>query len=125
MTATPIQSDLALWHSLRTRRRRTHETRGLDATANRWLARAQHARLSLAWLKREAQAVLALDGHWSKLSDAQLDEQVAQLRDAFACGRPKADHVPAGLAAVRGVATRTTQHRRGPARGRGGDPGVA
>ncbi|MDP6153687.1 MAG: hypothetical protein QF785_09950 [Phycisphaeraceae bacterium] len=108
MTATPIQSDLALWHSLRTRRRRTHETRGLDATANRWLARAQHARLSLAWLKREAQAVLALDGHWSKLSDAQLDEQVAQLRDAFACGRHKSEHVHAGLAAIREVAARTT-----------------
>ncbi len=59
--ATPIQSDLMLWSALRTRRRRIEPLRGIDAKTRRWMSRAKHATKGMKYLRREAEAVVAME----------------------------------------------------------------
>lgn len=102
-----VQDDHMRWAMLRTRRRAHTQTRGLDAAANRWLARLRHAPRGLRYLRQEAQAVAALENQWSDLSDAAMDERITELRGVFARQRQQREHLRQGLAAVREVARRT------------------
>ena len=111
MSSTPIQADLTLWTTLRTRRRKVTFSHGLDAVATRWLARLRHSRRGSRYLRREAEAVVAVEAEWSALSDEALDQRIAELREVFACRRHEASHVRLGFAAVREVAWRTTGQR--------------
>ncbi len=106
MTATPVQSDLTLWYALRTRRRHNESRRGLDAMANRWLARLKHAKIGLKYLRQQAHAAAAMEQQLMDLSDRLLDERINDLRQVFARRQHKAEHVVAGLAAIRETARR-------------------
>ncbi len=108
VSSSSVQSDLMLWDALRTRRRRSEPLRGLDAAAYRWQSRLKHARVGLRQLRREAEAVVAMDGHWSTMTDETLDQQITDLRVVFARRNHKKDHIRAGFAAVREVAYRTS-----------------
>ncbi len=111
MASAPIQSDLALYSMLRTRRRRVEMPRGLDAMANRWLARLKHIRLNVRQLKAQAQAIVALESAWAERTEAQLEERLEEIRTVFARRRQTPEHVRQGFAAVREVAWRTTGER--------------
>lgn len=106
MTHAPIQSDLATWHTLRTRRRRIELLRGIDGMAHRWRSRLKHARTNLSYLSAEADAVVALEDQWKQFTEAQLDEKVAQVREWFARRRHERLQVREALATVREVAHR-------------------
>src|SRR5687768_10184772 len=108
MTSTPIQSDLSLWSTLRTRRRHVEPLRGLDAVVNRWMTRAKHARSGLGFLSREAEAVVAAEKTWSGLGDAELDARIVELREVFARRTHDRDAVRAAFGAIREVARRET-----------------
>ena len=108
MTATPVQSDLTLWHALRTRRRRNESRRGLDATAHRWLSRLKHRKIGLAELRRRAETAVAMEAQWMDLSDRLLDERMGEIREVFARRQHTTQHVCAGMAAIREVARRET-----------------
>jgi len=119
LSATPIQSDWTLWHTLRTRRRHTDPLNGLDAMAYRWSARLKHARVGNGYLRREADAVVALEPQWTDLTDAQLDEKVLSLREAFARRTHDRQQIRQGLAAVREVAHREIGEKPYPVQIRG------
>lgn len=106
MTTAPVQSDLATWHTLRTRRRRTEILRGIDAQANRWKSRLKHARHNLAFLQREAEAVVADTQRWQDMSDAVLDERINEVREVMALRKYDDLQVRAAASAVREVARR-------------------
>ena len=80
MTIAPLQSDMVLWHTLRTRRKRQKANRGLDAVANRWLQRLRHARKGMRHLHREVEAVERMSKQMAELSETALDEQIEQIR---------------------------------------------
>jgi len=106
MSSSSIQSDLAAWHTLRTRRRRNEIMRGMDATAVRLRARIKHARKDLAFLKREAEAVLSESKQWEELSDEVLNTRIAEIREIFARRKYDNIQVRAAAAVVREVARR-------------------
>ncbi len=106
MTSSQVQSDSMMWDALRTRRRRQEPMRGLDAAAFRWQSRFKHARTGLAKLRREAEAVVAMEDQWAGLTDGQLDEKIAELRTVFARRLHKDEHIRQGMAAIREAALR-------------------
>ena len=106
MSQASVQADLAVWHTLRTRRRRQRIHRGIDGIANRWVARARHARLNMAYLRREAEAVDAMDQQWRDLAESALDSRVTEVRESFARREPTPDQIRVALATVREVARR-------------------
>jgi preprotein translocase subunit SecA len=97
-----------LWSTLRTRRRHVEPLRGLDAMAHRWVSRAKHSRIGPAYLRREAQAIVALESQYAAMSDEALDARIVELRDVFARRTHKGPEIRAGLAAIREVAKRET-----------------
>ena len=102
----PVQSDLAAWHTLRTRRRRIEVLRGIDAQALRWKSRIKHSKRSLAFLRRQAEAVVAETTEWENLSDQVLDERIQEVREVFALRKYDDLQVRAAASAVREVARR-------------------
>jgi preprotein translocase subunit SecA len=106
MTQAPMQADLAVWHTLRTRRRQAKMYRGLDGMANRWGARFRHARTNMAYLRRQAEAIDKLGATWRALSEQALDEKVLESRTAFGRHAPSREQIRIGLATVREVARR-------------------
>ncbi|MCC7192891.1 MAG: hypothetical protein IT444_08940 [Phycisphaeraceae bacterium] len=108
MSSPPIQSDLTLWSTLRTRRRQVESLRGLDARARRWQARFKHSRVNSSFLKREAEAIVADDQKWAVLSDDALDNGMRELREIFARRKQTDQEIRAGLGAIREAAFRET-----------------
>jgi preprotein translocase subunit SecA len=106
MTQTPIQADLATWHTLRTRRRKVEMARGMDAVAQRYRARIKHGRRNLAFLRKQAEAVVAESPQWESLTDEQLDERIADVHEVFARRRYDDAQVRAAACCVREVARR-------------------
>ena len=96
----------ALWQSLQTRRRPVKHRRGLDELAAQWLMRSHHARWGLSRWKRLARRVDALDQHYSAMSDADLDQRVAEHRDTFVRRRIDDQRLVEAMAALRQVAHR-------------------
>lgn len=106
MSQTPVQSDLALWTTLRIRRRHVQQLQGMDAKAGRWVTRIKKSRKGLAFLNRQADQVLALSQQFTDMTEAQLDERIAELRSVFARRKIEDDQLIAATAAVREVARR-------------------
>jgi preprotein translocase subunit SecA len=98
----------ALFESIRSRRRRPDDLRGLDALARRAGVRIRAARVNLAWLRREAQEIDKLAPEFRSSSDGVLDEYIERVRDQFRRGRAEDEIVRRGLALVREVARRDT-----------------
>ncbi|MCE9589126.1 MAG: hypothetical protein K8S99_01220 [Planctomycetes bacterium] len=105
---SPIQSDLSLWSTLRTRRRRVDPLMGMDAMAGRWLSRLKHSKIGLKHLRRDAEAVVAMTPQWHALSDEALDAKVLELREIFARRTHANEHIRDAAAAVREIARRET-----------------
>ena len=80
--------------------------RGLDGMANRWGARVRHARINMGYLRREAEAVDALDNTWREFGEQALDEKVLEVREAFARRDPTREQIRVALATVREIARR-------------------
>ena len=104
MSQTPVQSDLALWTTLRIRRRHVEQPRGLDAKAGRWITRIKKSRKGMALLNRQADAVMALEPQIKDLTDEQLNARIAEIRSVFATRKIDDDQLIAGTALVREVA---------------------
>jgi len=106
MSLTPVQSDIALWNTLRIRRRVKKQLRGPDAMANRWIAKAKHARINVAYLRKEADIILGMGQAWQDLTEAQLDERTMEVRSVFARRKYEREDVRQGMCAVREIARR-------------------
>jgi preprotein translocase subunit SecA len=111
LSQTSIQSDQRLWHSLRIRRRQVEQLRGIDATASKWINRIRLARKGTAYLKQQADKVVAQEKEWAGLREGELDLKLMDLRDAFSAREMKEEVICAGFAAIREVAFRETGER--------------
>ena len=98
----------ALYQSLRSRRRRPETLRGLDSVAGHIGMRVMYGRVSLSYLRRQAEAVDALDKPMRNHSDRALDQLVSDLREVFHRGRQDEETVRRSLASIREVARRET-----------------
>ncbi len=98
----------ALYESVASRRRRPETYRGLDLVANHMAVRLRHRKVSVRYLRREAEAVDALAPEFRNHSEAALDEAVRTLRETFLRGRQDEAALRRAVAAVREVARRET-----------------
>lgn len=96
-----------LFDSVRSRRRRADVPAGLDAAATALAVATQRLRLTRGQLARRAHAIVALAPRFHAMSEAALDAEIADLREAFVSRRrdPPVDHA---LAVLREVARRET-----------------
>lgn len=106
MTSTPIQSDLAMWYTLRIRRRFKPPLNWADSLANRWISRARQAKINVAYLRQEAEAVDAMGKQWRDLTEEQLTSRIEEVRSIFGRRKCDRDQVRAAMATVREVAHR-------------------
>lgn len=109
--SAPLQSDLALWNTLRIRRHRYEPMQGLDGIANRIRTRLKHSRIANSYLMREAKAVVEVEKMWADLTDEALDNRVKEIREIFARRTHKQVDVRHAFCAVREVAFRETGER--------------
>jgi len=98
----------ALYESVRSRRRRPPTYTGLDLLANHVQVKLRHRKVSVAFLRREAEAVDALATEFRNHSEAALDEAVRTIREVFVRGRQDDATVRRAMAAIREVARRET-----------------
>ncbi|MFN7021761.1 MAG: hypothetical protein ACK4WH_10600, partial [Phycisphaerales bacterium] len=98
----------ALFESVRSRRRRPPNYRGLDLAAAYVGMKLRHRRISLAWLRSEAERTDALAADLKTHSDAALNDVVRQTREAFVRGRVDDEMVRRAFALVREVGRRET-----------------
>jgi preprotein translocase subunit SecA len=97
-----------LFESLRSRSRRPEVNKGLDGVVARMGTRTRQRAVSLRWLEREADKVVALRDEVRGHSEAALDEAVGDIRERFVRGRQDHAAVNRALALVREVARRET-----------------
>lgn len=98
----------ALYESLRTRRRKPEDPKGLDMVATYARMKFRNRRVTLSWLRAQAQQVDALAPDLRTHSDAALNEVVRECRERFVRGREDEECVRRGFAVVREVARRET-----------------
>jgi preprotein translocase subunit SecA len=98
----------ALYESLRSRRRRPESHRGLDLLAAHTGMKLRHRKISLAWLRREADKIDTMEVSMRNHSERALDEVVRSLRESFVRGRQDDETVRRALAAIREIARRET-----------------
>ncbi len=98
----------ALFESLRARRRKPENPRGLDIVASMARTKLKHARHTLSWLRSQAQIVTTHAKDLRTHSDAALNEHVRELRELFMRGREDESTIQRALAAIREVARRET-----------------
>jgi preprotein translocase subunit SecA len=98
----------ALYESLRTRRRRPLQPKGLDVVASRARVMIKHARESLGWLRTQAELTDRQAKDLRTHSDAALAEVVRECREVIVRGREDDAMVRRAFAAVREVARRET-----------------
>jgi len=98
----------ALFESIRSRRRRPPNHRGLDLAAAYIGMKLRHRKITLGWLRAEAMHVDALAKDFKSHSDAALNEVVRETREGFVRGRVDDRTVHRAFALVREVARRET-----------------
>lgn len=98
----------ALYESLRSRRRRPVQHKGLDLAWAHTRMKMKHASVSLAWLRDQALSVEKIGETLRSHSDAALSEVVRECRELMVRGREDQSGVQRSLAAVREVARRET-----------------
>jgi preprotein translocase subunit SecA len=98
----------ALYQSLRTRRLKPPNHKGLDVVAAYARMKIRHGRVTTSWLRSEARRIDTLAPELKRHSDAALSEVVRDVRETFIRGRHEQEHVRRGLACVREVARRET-----------------
>jgi len=98
----------ALFESLRSRRVKPKVPSGVDMAFGRVLMRAKNRRISIAWLRDQAQQVDRLAPEIRNCSDGVLDEHITRAREVFARGRADEESVRRALALTREAARRIT-----------------
>lgn len=98
----------ALFESIRSRRRRPPNYRGLDLAASYLGMKVRHRRITLSWLRAEAEHVDGMAKDLRSHSDAALSEVVREARESFVRGRVDQESVRRAFALVREVARRET-----------------
>src|SRR5688572_17928395 len=98
----------ALYESLRSRRRRPETHRGLDSLAAHAAMKLKHRKVSLPWLRAEAQRIDTFEKSMRNHSERALDEVVRTLRESFVRGRQDDEAVRRSMAAIREIARRET-----------------
>jgi preprotein translocase subunit SecA len=98
----------ALFDSIRSRRRRPEMPRGLDALASRVAVTVRNRRISISWLQHQAQQIDALSSQVRNSSEAVLDANIAEIREAFIRGRHDEPAVRRAMSLVREIARRET-----------------
>lgn len=98
----------ALYQSIQSRRRRPETHKGLDSFASHAAMKLRTGRVTVAWLRKQAELVATLSPNLRTYSDAALDEHVQQLREIFIRGRQTEESERHAFAAVREVARRVT-----------------
>lgn len=98
----------ALFESVRSRRRRPENHKGLDLLAAHTAMKLRNRRVTLGWLRNQAQLTDAMAKDLRSTSDAALDELVERSREQFVRGRPSLEAERRALAVVREVARRVT-----------------
>lgn len=98
----------ALFESLRSRRRRPEQPKGLDVLSTYAALKVKHGRISLSWLRRQAEMIDGLAPEIRHHSEAALGEVVRECRESFVRGREDEAGVRRAFAAVREVARRET-----------------
>ncbi|MBX3385371.1 MAG: hypothetical protein KF768_02240 [Phycisphaeraceae bacterium] len=98
----------ALFESVRSRRRRPENPKGLDLFAAHAAMKVRNRRVTLSWLRRQAEQTDALAKEMRATSDAALDELVERCRERFVRGAPGLEWERRSLAVVREVARRVT-----------------
>jgi preprotein translocase subunit SecA len=98
----------ALYESLRSRRRRPESPKGLDAAWAYARMKLRTGRVTLGYLRAEAEATDRLAPDLRTHSDAALAEVVRECRESFLRGRTGVELVRRGFACVREVARRET-----------------
>lgn len=98
----------ALYQSLRSRRRKPETPKGLDALATYARMKARTRRITLPWLKAQAEQVVEIGKDLKTHSDAALNEVVREMRELFLRGRQDEAAVRRAFACVREVGRRET-----------------
>jgi preprotein translocase subunit SecA len=98
----------ALFESLRSRRRKPENPKGLDVLAAFTRMKLRTRRVSLAWLRKEAESVDALAPDIRSHSEAALNEIIRESRELFVRSRQDEQAVRRAFAIVREVARRAT-----------------
>jgi preprotein translocase subunit SecA len=98
----------ALFESLRSRRRRPENPKGLDVLAALTRMKLRTRGVTLGWLRAEAELIDALAPDIRNHSEAALNEIIREARELFVRGRQDAGIVRRAFAIVREVARRDT-----------------
>ncbi len=98
----------ALFESLRSRRRRPDNPKGLDVLATLARMKLRTRGISLKWLRTEAELVDAITPEIRNHSEAALNEIIRETRELFVRGRQDEQTVRRGFAIAREVARRDT-----------------
>jgi len=98
----------ALFESLRSRRRRPENRKGLDLIAAHATMKLRNARVTLRWLRAQAEQIDTLSPDLRTHSDRALDDVVRTVRESFIRGRADDEMVRRAFACVREVARRAT-----------------
>ncbi len=98
----------ALFDSIRSRRRRSEVPTGLDVLASRAKMLIESRRVTMGWLRAQAELVDALAPSIRNHSEAALDQVISETRESFVRGRQDQEVVRRGLALTREVARRQT-----------------
>jgi preprotein translocase subunit SecA len=98
----------ALHQSLVSRRTKPELPKGLDLIAGRTFMKFRHRRISLAFLRREAEATDALAPRVRSMSEGVLDVEIEKARETFVRGRQNDEAVRHAFSLVREVARRAT-----------------
>ena len=98
----------ALFESLRSRRRRPENPKGLDVLASLARMKLRTRGVSLRWLRTEAELIDALTPEIRNHSEAALNEVIRETRELFVRGRQNEQTVRRAMAMAREVARRDT-----------------
>ncbi len=98
----------ALFESLRSRRRKPENRKGLDLLAAHAGMKLRSAKVTLRWLRTQAEQIDTLAPDLRTHSDRALDDVVRTVRETFVRGRADDESLRRAFACVREVARRAT-----------------
>lgn len=101
----PFGSPVRLWAGLSKRRDAARQPEGLDAAWHAGMGLAQRTSMRTSRFLAMADAVIALEARVIAMSDAELAENVASVREAFRIRKETPQQLFLGLALVRRFAT--------------------
>jgi preprotein translocase subunit SecA len=98
----------ALFESVRGRRQKPVSHRGLDQVAAHAQMKWRSRRITLRWLRDQAERIDRMEATFRSHSEAALDESIRTIRECFVRGRQDEEALRRALAAIREVGRRET-----------------